>query len=449
MAQTDYPSGKNYHSRGSMLQNIRAGLATNSSSSHSVVIGSQNLLGPFESFYSHNDFESIEDFFSAGYSIKDYYGWQWFKLSQKEEKIGYLISLQRSDQEKILELSHLTFEDIKPYLADIDHQSQTRIPSRRLDHVVKLLCRDDVFIIGGNDNDDNDRAINSVSIDMLDLRYDSNNDHMVVMVGNKLKYRIGENEASKKSSFPELMDLKITELCPFGCKFCYQSSTLQGSHADYDKVINIINQAAELGVMEIAFGGGEPSLHPQFNKIMNHTRSLGIKANVTTKNLNINTDSVTGIAFSVSSYPEYCKYSDHIKANQDKYWNVAQVGYHIVAGSMPKREIFEILDDRPDHVTLLGFKNVGFGAKFKSHDFSGLVGEVSKRYKGINIGIDTSLANQNDCSMLDPKTFYTTEGQFSMYVDAVKNTYGPSSYHEDHMKEMTTLAQAWLDTPIV
>src|SRR6185503_11282388 len=63
-----------------------------------------------------------------------------------------------------------------------------------------------------------------------------------------------------RSSAPELVDVKITDYCPFGCPFCYQGSTHQGLHADDEVLGALIRQLGELRVFEMAIGGGEPTL---------------------------------------------------------------------------------------------------------------------------------------------------------------------------------------------
>lgn len=105
------------------IANIRLGFATNSSSSHSVVI-----LPNQRDDRVHDD---------------NYYGWENFVLASKEEKMKYLdaqIACHYSDNCKI------------------DHQSVWSFPADIRARVAYIKClkalleRDDVVILGGNDN---------------------------------------------------------------------------------------------------------------------------------------------------------------------------------------------------------------------------------------------------------------------------------------------------------
>ncbi|WP_199914857.1 radical SAM/SPASM domain-containing protein [Pseudovibrio sp. Alg231-02] len=81
---------------------------------------------------------------------------------------------------------------------------------------------------------------------------------------------------------PELMDIAITNWCDKGCAFCYRSSDKSGYHmavSDYEK---LIEQAADMGVYQVALGGGNPNQHPQFIDILRITHEAGIVPNYTT-----------------------------------------------------------------------------------------------------------------------------------------------------------------------
>ncbi len=66
--------------------------------------------------------------------------------------------------------------------------------------------------------------------------------------------------------------------CNLQCQYCYaQSGTGQTKEIDFDTLINIIDQAKDLGVHSIVvIGGGEPTLHPRFKDIIAYIDSLGI-----------------------------------------------------------------------------------------------------------------------------------------------------------------------------
>lgn len=75
---------------------------------------------------------------------------------------------------------------------------------------------------------------------------------------------------------PELIDIAITNYCDRGCSFCYRSSSVDGKHMDIEDYQRIIKQASELGVLQVALGGGNPNQHPHFVEILELTRKAGI-----------------------------------------------------------------------------------------------------------------------------------------------------------------------------
>lgn len=48
--------------------------------------------------------------------------------------------------------------------------------------------------------------------------------------------KVREYEGIPKTFFPESLDVKITDYCDLGCRFCHESSTVKGQHADLEKL---------------------------------------------------------------------------------------------------------------------------------------------------------------------------------------------------------------------
>lgn len=81
---------------------------------------------------------------------------------------------------------------------------------------------------------------------------------------------------------PELLDISITNYCERSCTFCYRHSDKKGKHISKSDFQNIIEQAAELGVLQIALGGGNPNQHPQFIEFLKLVREHNIIPSYTT-----------------------------------------------------------------------------------------------------------------------------------------------------------------------
>lgn len=83
------------------------------------------------------------------------------------------------------------------------------------------------------------------------------------------------------SPVPETVDVSITDRCGFGCSYCYQDSRPRRKHAPKDLVKTII-KGFKLPPYQIAIGGGEPTVHPDFVEILKDASDLGTVPNYTT-----------------------------------------------------------------------------------------------------------------------------------------------------------------------
>ncbi|MDD5109988.1 MAG: radical SAM protein [Patescibacteria group bacterium] len=67
---------------------------------------------------------------------------------------------------------------------------------------------------------------------------------------------------------PTLVDLQITGQCNLACPHCYAQSSPAGHHVPLADILLVLDRCMEAGVFEVALGGGEPTLHPQLEKIL-------------------------------------------------------------------------------------------------------------------------------------------------------------------------------------
>lgn len=94
-----------------------------------------------------------------------------------------------------------------------------------------------------------------------------------------------------RAPWPELADISISNYCTKGCKFCYKDSTSEGailSAEDYRFVLSSMQHEKWGNVFQVALGGGEPLEHPEFLKIIDITREMGIVPNFTTNGVHLN-----------------------------------------------------------------------------------------------------------------------------------------------------------------
>src|ERR1700733_2702922 len=82
---------------------------------------------------------------------------------------------------------------------------------------------------------------------------------------------------------PELLDVAITNWCDKGCSFCYRKSDVSGSHMRLEDYRELMRQAQQMHVFQVALGGGNPNQHPQFCDFLRITRDdFGIVPNYAT-----------------------------------------------------------------------------------------------------------------------------------------------------------------------
>src|SRR5579871_4044537 len=77
---------------------------------------------------------------------------------------------------------------------------------------------------------------------------------------------------------PRSLLIAVTNACNLTCPFCYRDLA-SPSRWRYDTLLQFCQEANEWGVLEVAFGGGEPMLFPRwadFIDELHSTTNLGI-----------------------------------------------------------------------------------------------------------------------------------------------------------------------------
>ena len=79
-------------------------------------------------------------------------------------------------------------------------------------------------------------------------------------------------------AFAENMDIKITNCCDMGCKFCHEGSTIDGKHGDIlnAKCIDTLHP-----FQEVALGGGDVTSHPDLIPFLHKLKERKVIANIT------------------------------------------------------------------------------------------------------------------------------------------------------------------------
>lgn len=439
------------------IHNIRMGLATNSSSTHSIIILPKGVKQPKD-----NDIDGGN------------FGWNYFTAASKKSKRLYLASILHGS------LVSIVGEDIADTVVEswvginnknghIDHQSRIDLPldwegkavsKEFFDEFAAYILNNRVVILGGNDNDGEDHPLYKKEIESkVNFPIEQYQSQSMVCkkdgqywvlfnrkTGTKLRMSFDTKApAYTKSETPELVDIKITDYCPFNCAYCYQGSTIKGEHASLSSLDVIIKALNNLKVFEVALGGGEPTLHPEFIKILKKFRENHIVPNFTTKSRGwlendaqrtLILENAGNFAYSAETGEDVKKIAEVL----EKHNLTDRAVIHYVMGVGDEQTFKDVVKECADNrleLTLLGYKTNGRGSLFQPKDngtWLKYLMKLQKEWKCPKIGIDTKLAQVAGKELKDAgiphEMYHTDEGKFSMYIDAVDGLIAPSSYCE-------------------
>jgi len=155
--------------------------------------------------------------------------------------------------------------------------------------------------------------------------------------------------------FPDSIDLKITEWCPWGCPFCYESSGTSGRHSYTSKLLSVLSELPKVP-LEIAIGGGSAPDHPDFRIIKEFVTGRGNIANLTVTQRDLGRlnpevfEGISGLGVSVGS--------GLVIDPKTEIPGPKQVVYHVIAGITPVSNIQKLVESS-QKILVLGYKNLG------------------------------------------------------------------------------------------
>ena len=112
---------------------------------------------------------------------------------------------------------------------------------------------------------------------------------------------------------PRRLTVELTNICNLHCSYCLRDEdALYHSPANYlplDLFASVLTDAREsMQIEQVMFTGGEPTLHPDFGKLLATVKSLGLKCSFVTNGwhfervwpaIGANRNTVTHVAFSM------------------------------------------------------------------------------------------------------------------------------------------------------
>ena len=484
------------------IKNRRNALATNSSSTHSVVYKNKDQvfedLGIFDNNYYDRGTQTIAASREAKirYIFANIFHWDELveMMSERYPEMKEYYPLVKNyydiycNQEKRNEMSKKNGDEYWDLWKDMEeynfgeHSRGSLYNREEIYLSFKYLCNiidsPDIVIVGGSDESDfvydTIEGCQEISHEYSYLKNISKikNGNYYILYGDmfhckeKLRLQV-DSIPDLIPEYPELVDMKITNACEHKCPFCYMSSTPKGKHADTNDIYRIVSNFKNK--TEFALGGGNVLLHPKFDNIVMHIANDNHIVNITIRyddveTINTNNNIKTAIEKFVSGIGISVQKASDVDVARDFIVEMLKIGKHVSLHIIPEMigvdESVSILDKmreinedygkdwkKNEHkqnwkfnyckVLFLGLKQTG-RAKNIEHTLlseDALVLLVQKScYKYC---VDTAFINTYDnwfkTNYEDSEEFFLTrnEGEYSMFIDAVKCQAFTSSYKDD------------------
>ena len=262
-----------------------------------------------------------------------------------------------------------------------------------------------------------------------------NGNYQVCLFDDGTKVRYCDDD-SFCATFPESIDVKITNYCDVGCPMCHEDSSTDGMHGDLSHPFF----GTLVAGTELALGGGNPLAHPQLEGFLLRMKAQGVVCNLTVNQRHFmqqrtfldrlcRSKLVHGVGISVLN-----------ESNLDSIINFANAYphcvIHLIAG-VASSNLWAKLANKGLKVLVLGYKNFGRGKAYYSnqvgqnlHELQSNITTVAKHFASVsfdNLAIEQlDLANQLDANFFD-KHYMGDDGDFTMYIDLVKQQFAISS----------------------
>ncbi len=264
--------------------------------------------------------------------------------------------------------------------------------------------------------------------------------------------KIRENDLDNLTpSYPENIDIKITDYCDKGCPFCHENSTVKGIHGD------ILNQdfiKTLSPFTELALGGGNPIDHPKLVEFLRELKERKIIANVTVNQKHF-IESKPFIDYLVSEKLIYglgvsvTEVTDELISLLQENPNIV---VHVIYGVIEKEELMKLYD-KGLKILILGYKIFRRGETWynKNDDIFEVnsnwmfteLPEMTKHFKVVsfdNLAI-RQLKVKRLMSEKKWNNFYMgDDGQYTMYIDMVKKEFANSSTSTQRFLVMKDIA---------
>ena len=238
--------------------------------------------------------------------------------------------------------------------------------------------------------------------------------------------------------FAENMDIKISNYCDMGCKFCHEGSTKNGKHGD------ILNQRFIETLhpyQEVALGGGDATSHPDLVPFLHKLKDRKVIVNMTVNQRHfeqkqelikklVDEKLIYGLGVSLVNP------TDEFISLIQQYPNAV---IHVINGILKPSDV-EILSDKNLKILILGYKQLRRGGDWYSEDHENItvkqmwlkknLENIIEHFKVVsfdNLAIE-QLEVQRLMSREEWDEFYMgDDGSMTYYIDMVEQKFARSS----------------------
>lgn len=97
------------------------------------------------------------------------------------------------------------------------------------------------------------------------------------------RYLSPQKRQAAETLRPRIVDFELTSKCGGACTYCYASSPFfTGEHMPTDKALSLVDELVELQVTQVQWCGGDPILHPDWEKVIRYAGERGLNNSVFT-----------------------------------------------------------------------------------------------------------------------------------------------------------------------
>lgn len=285
--------------------------------------------------------------------------------------------------------------------------------------------------------------------------------------------KIRETEEDKFiSSFPENIDIKISDKCDGGCEFCHENSTINGDIANFNyEFLYTLRKGTEL-----AIGGGNIFENENLSNFLEFCKNRGIIANITANQIHLNnnyyeifdwidTKKVYGVGISYNGNADELDkifntkvyedvslgngFSSYEKISANKYKSNCVI--HVINGVHSYENIMK-LANKNYKILILGYKDLRRGTIYKEKCNDIIIQNQKSIYDNIHKIInafDVISFDNLAIEQLNIRRLFTSEqweefymgddGQFTMYIDLVKGEFAKNSISLKRYKILDTI----------